>query len=165
MVEGDAIKITGRFWPYQKRAAFPAPACVRSVFTAADEKLAVALYQRGVSIKQLEPAIWLGCARKYTAALNRQTYQAIISLAYFDTLIDEVMQTDVPDAYWKYVRRKADQLEQDWLETWQAPRTGDQPETRQYPVGPLAPGCPPITGIAPHPGGMLEHGNETMETK
>jgi hypothetical protein len=131
LVEGDAIDINDRFWPYQKRAApstdveqaefvrqvravFLAPARVQSAFTAADEKLAIALYRRSVSI---EHAIWLGCARKYTAMLNHQTRQAITSLAYFGGLIDEVIETGIPDRYWKYVRRKAEQLDRSWLET------------------------------------------------
>ena len=87
---GDRIEIRDRFWPYQKqtgvvagnpqadfvrqaREAFLKRACVRSTFTAADEKLALNLYQRGVSLDQLRRAIWLGCARKYMAMLNGQT--------------------------------------------------------------------------------------------
>ena len=144
-VEGaGAIEITDRFWPYQKQAvpsagggqdefvrqartAFLAPACVRSVFTAADERLAVALYRRSVSIEQLQRAIWLGCARKYIAMLNNQTRQAITSLAYFGALIDEVMQSDVSDSYWKYMRRKAVQLEQNWLQTRSALTPASEP--------------------------------------
>ena len=61
-----------------------------TAFAAADEKLALNLFQRGVSLDQLRWAIWLGCARKYMAMLNGQTRLPITSLAYFATLIDEV---------------------------------------------------------------------------
>ena len=90
----------------QAREAFLKRACVRSTFTAADEKLALNLCQRGVSLEQLRWAIWLGCARKYMAMLNGQTRVPITSLAYFATLIDEVSQPDTSASYWEYVRGK-----------------------------------------------------------
>ena len=67
----------------------PHLSCVRPTFTAADEKPALNLCQRGVSLEQLRRAIWLGCACKYMAMLNGQTQLPITSLAYFATLIDE----------------------------------------------------------------------------
>jgi len=93
---GHEVEIHDRFWPYQKqtiivagnpqaefvrqvREAFLKPACVRSTFTAADEKLALNLFQRGVSLDQLRRAVWLGCARKYMALLNGQTQLPITS--------------------------------------------------------------------------------------
>ena len=93
-----------------------APACVRSSFTLADERLAQDLNQRGVSLEQLQRAIWLGCARKYVAMLNGQPSMPITSLRYFTGLIEEVRQTDTPDSYWQHVRSKADQLERQWLQ-------------------------------------------------
>src|SRR5262249_2381857 len=97
---GGGVVICDRFWPYEKqvgaaaaapaaefvrqvRTAFLKPACVCSVFTAADEKLALNLYRREVSLEQVRRAIWLGCARKYAVMLNGQTRQPITSLAYF----------------------------------------------------------------------------------
>ena len=52
------------------RELFLAPACVQASFSAADEKLALGLYRRGVSMEQITRAILLGCARKYVAMLN-----------------------------------------------------------------------------------------------
>jgi hypothetical protein len=97
---GDRVEICDRFWTYQKQAgggvadaeahfirqvreAFQKPACVRSVFTVADEKLALNLCLRGVGLDRLRRAIWLGCARKYVAVLAGQTRLPITSLAYF----------------------------------------------------------------------------------
>lgn len=128
----DEVEISDRFWPYQKqvtmaghpqaeflrqaRAAFLAPACVRSAFTVADEKLALKLGQRGVRLEQLRRAIWLGCARKYVALLNGQSRQPITSLAYFASLIEEVAQPQIPVSYWDHVRRRMEELEKRWLQ-------------------------------------------------
>ena len=128
----DRVEIGDRFWPYQKQAAaavgdpeaefvrqarqaFLEPACVRSAFTAADEKLALSLYRRGVSLDQLRRAIWLGCARKYMTMRNGQTRQPITSLAYFASLTEEVTQPQIPASYWEHVRRKVQEMEKRWL--------------------------------------------------
>lgn len=147
---GDGIEIRDRFWPYHKqtrvvasnpqadfvrqaREAFLKRACVRSTFTAADEKLALNLCQRGVSLDQLRWAIWLGCARKYMAMLNEQTRVPITSLAYFATLIDEVSQPDSTASYWEYVRGRMEEWEKRWLLTRRSAQTTDavqpQPST------------------------------------
>ncbi|HTD55904.1 MAG TPA: hypothetical protein VK670_11020 [Silvibacterium sp.] len=131
---GGGVEICDRFWPYEKqlggaaadpeaefvrevRAVFLKPACVRSVFTAADEKLALNLYRSQASLEQVRRAIWLGCARKYAAMLNGQTRQPITSLAYFASLIEEVRQPRIPASYWDHVRRRMEEMEKRWLQT------------------------------------------------
>jgi len=125
------VEITDRYWPYEKQPARSGPeeyvaqirkllsaaACVRCRFTAADEKMARDLYQRGVSLLQVARAIWLGCARKYGTLLSNQAAaMPIASLRYFAAVIDEVVsQSNTSDAYWSYVRRKAATLEQEWI--------------------------------------------------
>lgn len=128
----DQVEICDRFWPYEKqitmaagspeaeflrqaRAAFLQPACVRSTFTAADEKLAHKLGRNGVSVEQLRRAIWLGCARKYVTLLNGQSRLPITSLAYFASLIEEVSQPQIPVSYWDHVRRRMVEMEKRWL--------------------------------------------------
>ena len=106
----------------QVRAAFLKPACVHSVFTAADEKLALNLYRREVSLEQVRRAVWLGCARKYVAMLNRQTRQPITSLAYFASLIEEVQQAQIPGSYWDHVRHRMEAIEKRWLQTVNQPQ-------------------------------------------
>jgi hypothetical protein len=135
------VEICDRFWPYEKlaggaaaapeaefvrqvRAAFLKPACVHSVFTAADEKLALNLYRRQVSLEQVCRAVWLGCARKYVAMLNRQTRQPITSLAYFASLIEEVQQLQIPGSYWDHVRHRVEEMEKRWLQTVNQPQAG-----------------------------------------
>jgi hypothetical protein len=126
----DVLEIADRYWPYEKqsrpaeskdyvgevRRMLLAPACVRCSFSAADERLAQDLDRRGVSLEQLQRAIWLGCARKYVSLLNGQTSMPITSLRYFIGLVEEVGQTETPETYWQHVRSKADQLERQWLQ-------------------------------------------------
>lgn len=128
------VEISDRYWPYQKqvpaapgfahteflrqvRAAFLAPACVRSVFTAADEKLALKLGRDGVTVEQLQRAIWLGCARKYMTMLNGQSRLLITSLAYFAALLEEVGQPQIPISYWDHVHHRMEEMEKRWRQT------------------------------------------------
>ena len=127
-----AVEIADRFWPYEKpevaefgpdlasyteqvRQMLLRPACVRASFSAADERLAAGLQRRGVTLIQIQRAIWLGCARKYVALLNGKTPMLITSLHYFTGLVDEVNSTTVPDSYWVHVQRKAEELERRWI--------------------------------------------------
>ena len=130
---GDGqIEIEDRFWPYQKqyrsiaaaekdylqavRTLFTAPACVQSAFTAADERIALELYRRGITLEAVRYAVSLGCARRYIAMLNGQIAAPVTSLRYFVSIVDEVTQQNVPDGYREHVRRRAGQLERQWLE-------------------------------------------------
>jgi hypothetical protein len=123
--DGRQIEIADRFWPYQKqhqaaideadyvravRTLFTAPACVRSVFTAADERIAMELCRRGTTLGAIRHAVSLGCARRYIAMLNGQIAGPVTSLRYFAVIVDEVTQADVPDGYWEHVQRRAEQL-------------------------------------------------------
>jgi uncharacterized sporulation protein YeaH/YhbH (DUF444 family) len=75
------IEIRDRFWPYQReydsaasdesrryveevKRRFLQRRCVQSSFTAADEKLALTLHHRGVSLLHVEHAIWNYVAHK-----------------------------------------------------------------------------------------------------
>lgn len=132
--DGWRVEICDRFWPYEKTAAGrsePAqadyvrqvrlmmlrPRCVRATFSAADERWAGNFYRRGVSLEQIQRAIWLGCARKYVALLNGQTPLWITSLHYFSAIVEEVAESAVGEGYWSHVRRQAEQLERRWIES------------------------------------------------
>jgi hypothetical protein len=97
---------------------------VRSVFTAADEKLVLHLYRREVSLKQIRRAISLGCAQKYVAMLSGQTRQPITSLdlAYFATFVEEIQQPQIPGSYWDHVRHRKEEMEKRWLRNLSAPQ-------------------------------------------
>jgi hypothetical protein len=126
------IEISDRFWPYQKqqpqgrtaepeqefvqkvRVLFLAPACVHASFSAADEKLAMDLYRRGVSMEQVTRAILLGCARKYVSMLNAKVRTPITSLQYFADIVEEVNESAIPESYWEPLRAKVVRMEQQW---------------------------------------------------
>lgn len=143
-IDAQQLEIEDRFWPYQKQrpsagtfteadyirsvqSLFVKPACVRSAFTAADERIALDLCRRGVGLESVRHAIRLGCARRYATMLNSQTALPITSLRYFALIVDEVTQPDVPASYWEHVRRKADQLERQWLQRCPVPPSAECP--------------------------------------
>jgi hypothetical protein len=132
------LQIHDHFWPYQRqltterplgpetefvdrvRGLFLAPACVQASFSAADEKLALSMYRRGVSMAQITRAILLGCARKYVAMLNAGTRTPITSLQYFADIVEEVKESAIPESYWRPLRSKMARMEQQWLRGNQA---------------------------------------------
>jgi hypothetical protein len=132
------LQIRDRFWPYQRqqeperpigpetefigrvRALFLAPACVQASFSVADEKLALEMYRRGVSLEQITRAILLGCARKYVAMLNAGVRTPITSLQYFADIVEEVKESAIPESYWEPLRSKMARMEQQWQKGNQA---------------------------------------------
>ena len=125
------LEICDRFWPYQRqqppgrsgpeaefvqkvRGLFLAPACVQAGFSAADEKLAIDLYRRGVSMEQIMRSILLGCARKYVSMLNAKVRTPITSLQYFSDIVEEVRESAIPESYWEPLRTKVTRMEQQW---------------------------------------------------
>lgn len=128
------LEICDRFWPYEKqrhpehasssesefvekvRALFLAPACVQASFSAADERIAADLHHRGISLEQVARAILLGCARKYVSMINAKVSMPITSLQYFSDVIEEIMESAIPDSYWEPLRSKVARMEQQWRE-------------------------------------------------
>jgi hypothetical protein len=126
------LEIRDSFWPYLKqqtpgcapepeaefvrkvRGLFLAPACVQASFSAADEKLALGMYRRGVSMEQITRAILLGCARKYVAMINAGVRTPITSLQYFADIVEEVNESTIPESYWEPLRAKVARMEQQW---------------------------------------------------
>jgi hypothetical protein len=132
-----SIEIQERFWPYHRsvpeagshssqvyvaaiRRLFLGHGCVSSCFSSADERLAADWHRRGISLEQVEHAIYLGLARKYTALVNHRTGTPITTLHYFEHLIDEVIQADSSPDYWKHVIARTKQFECRWR-SFQAP--------------------------------------------
>ena len=126
------LEIRDRFWPYQRqqtpgcapepeaefvrkvRGLFLTPACVQASFSAADEKLALGMYRRGVSMEQITRAILLGCARKYVAMINAGVRTPITSLQYFSDIVEEVNESTIPESCWEPLRAKVARMEQQW---------------------------------------------------
>ena len=90
--------------------------CVANSFAPADEKLANALFQRGIPIQQVERGFLLGCARKYSTLLNNKSSELIVAFSYFRNVIEEAGELQMSEDYWRYLQRRADQMEQQWLD-------------------------------------------------
>ncbi len=128
------IEITEAFWPYhrqppgfppsdpahtflgQVRRLLQAQACIRSSFSGAEQALARRWFERGLTLEQVQQAIWLGCARKYVAWSNCPQQAPIATLYYFEPILEELRQTPVPPTYFWYLRRKIQSLEKPWIE-------------------------------------------------
>jgi hypothetical protein len=130
--ETGRIEIHDRFWPYDKqlqvsledpeqalfvtrlRGLFLEQACVRSTFSAADEKLATAWYRSGITIDVIGRTFLLGCARKYVALLNHGGGSQITALQYFASIIEEVQGIEPPLDYWRYLALRVRKMDQQW---------------------------------------------------
>ncbi len=126
------IEICDRFWPYVKpmgtsqqdpeqalyvarvRGLFLEPACVSSVFSAADEKLAAEWYRAGVPLDQVQRAIQMGCARKYVALFNHPGGSPITCLQYFAGIVQEVATLEMSLDYWRYLAARMRKMENQW---------------------------------------------------
>ncbi len=130
-IDDSMIEITDRFWPYERlprenalgslptylgrvKKVFLQRCCVRSAFTAADEKLVTELFRKGVPIENVERAILLGSLRKYVTLLNHGKGTPITTLHYFTGLLDEIDRMEISANYWEYVARKLAALELRW---------------------------------------------------
>ena len=135
------IEICDAFWPYEKtrketatqdRASYVAQIqclmgsrrCVASSFAPADERLANALFQRGVPIQQVERGFLLGCTRKYVTLLNGNSKELIVSFSYFQNVIEEAGELQMSEDYWRYLQLRLHQMERQWLEQTQASGKG-----------------------------------------
>lgn len=145
-LDRSCVEIGDRFWPYEKppveevgtdennyiqqvRQMLTRPACVRVNFSGADERLAVNLYRREVTLVHLQRAIWLGCARKYVALLKGSETAPLFvtSLNYFSALVSEVAESSAGEDYWKHMQNKVAQLERMWL--GRVPADGEPTQT------------------------------------
>ena len=142
------IEIRDRFWPYQRpcestasdesrhyvaevKRLFLQRCCVQSSFTAADEKLAVSLFRRGIPLLQVEHAILLGAARKYGAILQHGPGTPISSLHYFTDLFEEVRRQETSPGYWTYIAHKVKTFERTWGSGLGAPNAQETASGRQ----------------------------------
>jgi hypothetical protein len=126
------MEICDRFWPYVKavatsqqdpeevhyvarvRGLFLEPACVSSVFSAADDKLAADWYRDGIPIDHVHRAILMGCARKYVALFKQPGGSRITSLQYFAGIVEEVSTMEMSLDYWRYLATRMRKMESQW---------------------------------------------------
>jgi hypothetical protein len=124
------VEIRDRLWPYHRRPnsstgdesrdyiaevkrVFLERRCVQSSFTIADEKMALSLFNRGVSLIHVQRAILLGSVRKYAAIVQTGRGTPISGLHYFSSVLEEVQQ-EISPQYWKYVLQKVKAFEEAW---------------------------------------------------
>jgi hypothetical protein len=72
----------------------------------ADRMLAVQLYQRGLSVKVIENALVLAVTRRLIRPAEAPPLGTIHSLAYFQAVIEEVLQLRASPDYFEYLRQK-----------------------------------------------------------
>lgn len=126
------IEICDSFWPYEKirkgeaaqdqnnyvaqiQCLMGSRRCVANSFSPVDENLANALFQRGVSIQQVERGFLLGCARKYATLLNSKSNAVIVTFSYFQNVIEEAGELQMSADYWRYLQFRVERMEQQWL--------------------------------------------------
>ena len=71
-----------------------------------DRVLATQLYERGVPLEAVENAFVLAATRRMIRAADAAPLGTIRSLAYFSPVIEEVLQLQVSQEYFQYLRHK-----------------------------------------------------------
>jgi hypothetical protein len=75
-----------------------------------DRMLAIQLYQRCVPLLTVENALVLAAVRRLIRAADAPPLTTVRSLAYFMPVIEEVLETEVGEAYFQYARQKLQRL-------------------------------------------------------
>jgi len=75
-----------------------------------DRLLAVQLYQRGIPLNKVENALVLAAVRRKIRPADAPPLTTVRSLAYFMPVIEEVLETEVSEDYFQYVRQKLQRL-------------------------------------------------------
>ena len=75
-----------------------------------DKNVARSLFERGVQLEIVESALLLGSIRRRNRPAGLLPLPPVRSLAYFSSVIDEILQQPLSPAYQGYLRSKADQF-------------------------------------------------------
>lgn len=123
------LRVRGAWWPYEVAAGgspegepaayvasvrqlFLKPSCVQGRFGAADRRLAADWQRAGVSLEDARRAILLGSVRKSLTLLDHPSQQPILSLRYFERLLEEVREESFPPGYWQHLEFNLKRCEQ-----------------------------------------------------
>ncbi len=87
-------------------AAYRATPGTCGVVRPPDRVLAAQLHQRGVLLEAVENAFVLAAARRLIRPADSAPLATIRSLAYFSPVIEEVLQLQVGQEYFHYLRHK-----------------------------------------------------------
>jgi len=80
------------------------------VVRRADRLLAAQLYERGVPIEAVENALTLAASRRMVRPSGAPPLGIVRSLAYFSAVIEEVLNTEVSQNYYRYLRFRMKQM-------------------------------------------------------
>jgi hypothetical protein len=75
-----------------------------------DRLLAGQLYQRGVPLSKVEDALVLAAARRLIRSGDAPPLNTVRSLAYFLPVIEEVLESEIAEKYFQYLRLKLEQF-------------------------------------------------------
>jgi hypothetical protein len=75
-------------------------------YNSADQSLAQRLHEQQVSLPVIEAALLLASLRRLLRPQALPPLPRIRSLAYFQPVIDELLQQPLPDSYLQYLRLK-----------------------------------------------------------
>ena len=75
-----------------------------------DRLLAAQLHDRAVPLKTVENALVLAAARRLLRPSDAPPLATVRSLAYFQSVIEEVQELKVSDDYFQHLRRRLDRL-------------------------------------------------------
>ena len=71
-----------------------------------DQRQARSWFDRGVPLAVVETALLLACLRRHTRPLDVPALPRVRSLAYFQPVIEELLESPAPDGYLQYLRFK-----------------------------------------------------------
>jgi len=71
-----------------------------------DRAFAMRLFERGVPLSVVENAFVLAATRRLVRPAEAPPLGVIRSLAYFSPVIDEVLDSDVSEMYFQYLRQR-----------------------------------------------------------
>jgi hypothetical protein len=74
--------------------------------SASDQLQARYWFQHGVPFAIVQTALWLGSLRRLLRPADALPLSAIRSLAYFQPVVQELLQAPVPDGYRVHLQRK-----------------------------------------------------------
>jgi hypothetical protein len=75
-----------------------------------DRLLALQLYRRGIPLNKIENALVLAAVRRLIRPADAPPLTTVRSLAYFQPVIEEVLETEVGEEYFQYARQKLQRL-------------------------------------------------------
>jgi hypothetical protein len=128
------FEIRDEFWPYRRiqhnnqsteaddyvaaiRRSFLSLGCTRGTFSGADEETARMLKEQGIPLEIVHDALLVGAGRKYVSWLNGGSADAIGSLKYFISIVDEVRRQRISPDYRNYIEERVKSYAQRWNAT------------------------------------------------